>query len=581
MVASVAAPVRGTTREQRARLPLARSVAVEAAVEFGVCIRPVAVRRTDVRTGETVVVDVPCGSTLASACPPCADRSRRLRAQQCREGWHMEAEPELTPDRSTAGQRDLVVERADVTAALVTAQETGNLGVAAATVEVLSEIDADIAAAGMRGSVDPDRPSRRVRSTRRRGDAPDLPARPSNGSTLGRVFTDDRTGKRFRPSLFLTVTLPSYGRVRPGESTPVDPAGYDYPRAARDAVHFGKLLDRLVQNLRRVAGYDLQYFAVVEPQRRLAPHAHFAIRGTLPRALVRQVVAATYHQVWWPATDEVVYAGDRLPVWDPAADEGAGGYRDPETGQVLPTWGEAVDAIGADADPEHVVRFGSQVDVKGVLAGSPEAEKAIGYLVKYLTKTLGDPLDPDPDPVTDGDGNQLASVTDSDRRARGAAHRDRLLEELRWQPCSPACPNWLRYGVQPRNPREGMRPGSCRGKAHRPTHLGYAGRRVLVSRKWTGKTLTDHRADRRAFVLQALGVDPATETDTGGRYLWELARPTDPDVAPLSRRLLLALAERERWRAAYRAARDAIPPGNSATVRRGRRDGSGDARWPR
>jgi hypothetical protein len=40
-----------------------------------------------------------------------------------------------------------------------------------------------------------------------------------------------------------------------------------------------------------------------------------------------------------------------------------------------------------------------------------------------------------------------------------------------------------------------MIPG-CRGKAHKPEHLGYAGRRVLVSRKWSNKTLTEHKQDR-------------------------------------------------------------------------------------
>ena len=29
-------------------------------------------------------------------------------------------------------------------------------------------------------------------------------------------------------------------------------------------------------------------------------------------------------------------------------------------------------------------------------------------------------------------------------------HIDRLHDEVRWLPCSPACANWLRYGVQPK-----------------------------------------------------------------------------------------------------------------------------------
>lgn len=55
----------------------------------------------------------------------------------------------------------------------------------------------------------------------------------------------------------------------------------------------------------RSLGYDVQYFAAVEPQRRLAPHIHIAIRGTLSRTELRQALAATYHQVWWPDTSIV------------------------------------------------------------------------------------------------------------------------------------------------------------------------------------------------------------------------------------------------------------------------------------
>jgi hypothetical protein len=53
-----------------------------------------------------------------------------------------------------------------------------------------------------------------------------------------------------------------------------------------------------MQNLRRYCGYDIQYFAATEPQRRLAPHVHIAIRGTISRAELREVIAAIYHQVW-------------------------------------------------------------------------------------------------------------------------------------------------------------------------------------------------------------------------------------------------------------------------------------------
>ena len=108
--------------------------------------------------------------------------------------------------------------------------------------------------------------------------------------------------------MFLTLTCPGYGRVSE-DGTPIDSAGYDYIRAARDALHFAALFDRFTQNLRRVLGYDVQYFATIEPQRRLAPHVHIAMRGTISRAELREIIAATYHQVWWPATDQVRFEG--------------------------------------------------------------------------------------------------------------------------------------------------------------------------------------------------------------------------------------------------------------------------------
>jgi hypothetical protein len=120
------------------------------------------------------------------------------------------------------------------------------------------------------------------------------------------------------------LTCPSYGRVCQ-DGTPADPDSYDYTRAARDALHFAGLFDRFIQNLRRFVGYDVQYFAAIEPQRRLAPHIHIAMRGTTSRAELRQVLAATYHQVWWPPTDTIRFDGADVPEWD----EHTANYLDP------------------------------------------------------------------------------------------------------------------------------------------------------------------------------------------------------------------------------------------------------------
>ena len=73
----------------------------------------------------------------------------------------------------------------------------------------------------------------------------------------------------------------------------------------------------------------MQYFAAIEPQRRLAPHVHIAMRGTVARAEIRRVLAATYHQVWWPNVSEVRFDEDQLPVWD----EASGNYVDPLPGK--------------------------------------------------------------------------------------------------------------------------------------------------------------------------------------------------------------------------------------------------------
>ncbi|SNQ49399.1 hypothetical protein FRACA_330002 [Frankia canadensis] len=62
------------SRLARMRQPLARHVVEAVAVEEGACIRPVALRRVDLDTGETTIIPAPCGATLASKCLPCAAR---------------------------------------------------------------------------------------------------------------------------------------------------------------------------------------------------------------------------------------------------------------------------------------------------------------------------------------------------------------------------------------------------------------------------------------------------------------------------------------------------------------------------
>lgn len=163
----------------------------------------------------------------------------------------------------------------------------------------------------------------------------------------------------------------------------------------------------------------------------------------------------------------------------------------------------------------------------------------------YLTKAVAEVVEP---------------ATDVQRQ-----HADRLHAELAVTQCSPRCAVWLRYGVEPLGANSKTVPGHCKGRAHRRTTLGLPGRRVLVSRNWSGKTLADHQADRKAFVAEALAavgiVRPAVDTT---RLIWRKITPGDQNVPPRSHLIMHAIAERITWRAEYdRAmlAASGAPPG--------------------
>jgi hypothetical protein len=566
----VEAPRPGS-RASRMALPLALDALKDMAAEHGVCLRPISMRRTNIATGQTEVIDLPCGSTREDKCVPCS--KLRLRQTQIREGWHRSDEPLPGPAPATPEQRSLIALRAHFEFERAAAEHAALWDQVAELDEAITEVEEAIAAEGLRGRIAPphndnedqEQEQKRKRSTRRRQDAPDLPRQKVAPRTVGRTYTAP-DGTVYRPSTWLTLTLDSYGPVhteaRGGRScpcghlhakdsgvlgTPLDRSRYDYRRAAWDAVHFPRLLDRFWQNLRRCAGWNVQYAGCVEPQRRLAPHAHFAVRGTLPRVLIRQVAAATYHQVWWPSVNGPMYGSDHLPVWDDEL-----GWLDPDTRQPLTTWDQALDAIDADddAEPVHVVRFGTQIDVKGVEAGTDDAKRLPGYITKYITKTAASCHKMDSDPQRD--------------------HLERLWQELRRTPCSDRCANWLLFGIVPKKAHARLRPGRCKGKVHQRETLGIGGRRVLVSREWSGKTLADHKYDARAWVkalLGATGTDEEGSEDTGpvlvepDAFAWEMARPDDPDVSPLAHRLLRAVSERMQWRRALLTARDRAAQG--------------------
>lgn len=472
-----AAAPRPGSRAARMALPRSVDVLKQIAIEYGVCVRPLAMRRTDLDTGLTEVIDLPCGATREDKCPPCAKKNRRLRQAQIREGWHRDDEPLPGPEPATEAQKSLILFRAHLEFSRDEAVRAAQWDQVTDLDEAIREVEEAIAAEGLRGRVGPphagvdedqdDEPGRRrKRSTRRRQDAPDLPRRKVERRTVGKTYTAP-DGATYRPSMWLTLTLDSYGPVRP-DGTPVNPGRYDYRRAAWDAVHFPRLLDRFWQNLRRCEGWNVQYAGCVEPQRRLAPHAHFAIRGTIPRDVLRTVAAATYHQVWWPAVDVQRYTLDRLPIWD----EQAAAWVDPGTREPLTTWTEALDAIDEDpdAEPVHVVRFGAQVDARGVMPGTEDAERTIRYVTKYITKHTGDchkADGPDPAPA------RRAAVR-ARRQPRGRSGRPVLP--------GPARRAALRVGLRPvveARPREGA-DRIAGGLAARPPALRPAARGGLA-----------------------------------------------------------------------------------------------------
>jgi hypothetical protein len=73
-----------------------------------------------------------------------------------------------------------------------------------------------------------------------------------------------------------------------------------------------------------------------------------------------------------------------------------------------------------------------------------DSARCIGYLTKYLTKQLGE-----------------CHYVDTDAQR---AHIERPADTLRFEPCSPTCANWLRYGIPPKKPRPGLVPAQCRAR---------------------------------------------------------------------------------------------------------------------
>ncbi|WP_225732254.1 helitron helicase-like domain-containing protein [Nocardia sp. JCM 34519.1] len=539
-------PLRQTAMQRRG-MPNFYDIALATAEKFGVCKRPIPMRVYDPRTLTEMYVATPCKATIASTCAACAKAARAVRVTQCYEGWHLDAEPVDEKPEPTEWQVHLLTARANLLDDYQAAKAEGDEHLMDGIRELVADLDAELHDTGWTvklAALDPLPKKRRIRSTKRRQDMPDLPRKKVSRTTIGEIFAG-----KYRPSMMITLTLPSYGKINPdggrdkdgkpaSDGSPRDPDTYDYQSAARDIVHFAALRDRFKKNLRRCVGWNVQYWEMVEPQKRGAPHVHMLIRGRIPREVVKQVARGTYHQVWWPYHDaeNEVYGHGRMPVWD----NKTATFVDPDTKAALPGFDDARDNL----KPAHVIKFGAQIDpkhIKGVIGGTQEAARTIGYVTKYLTKSIAEVLEP--------------------QSARAAVHYDRLHAELQHTPCSETCAVWLRFGIVPQGATEKTIPGRCRGKAHRRDTLGLPGRRVLNSRKWTGKTLADHKADRVEFVRQLLGKVGMTLPETDRLQITPV-EPGDQHCPPRDQLIMAHIAQRTRWRAEY-ATRllAASPPG--------------------
>src|SRR5918997_2755523 len=149
------------TRAQRAVLPLSADVAQVLAEQHGVCIRPLAMRRIDTSTGRVEIVPVPCGCTRQDQCPPCADKARRLRMVQCREGWHLDTEPVTERTKPTEEHKALMGARSDLLAAYTECKTLGDENTAEQLAESVAELDTELRAAGVRGRLAPLNPPAR------------------------------------------------------------------------------------------------------------------------------------------------------------------------------------------------------------------------------------------------------------------------------------------------------------------------------------------------------------------------------------------------------------------------------------
>lgn len=92
-------------------------------------------------------------------------------------------------------------------------------------------------------------------------------------------------------------------------------------------------------------------------------HAELRSRARrLPARSLEPAPAPSWRLPWPSPCLPPFLAGAWLPEWH----EASGQYVDPDTGEFLPTWDQALDAVGPHDQPLHVARYRTKFDAQGV-----------------------------------------------------------------------------------------------------------------------------------------------------------------------------------------------------------------------
>ena len=298
--------------------------------------------------------------------------------------------------------------------------------------------------AGMRGNVLPARRPRRPRSTRRRQDAPDLPRGKVSKRTVGRTYAAP-DGKTFRPSMFLTLTCPtatagSATTARRSTRARTTIGGRRGTRCTSPRCSTG--------SCRTCAASSARTCSTSPPSNR-----NDGSRRTCTSRCAAPSPAPSCGRSWPRPTTR---CGGRPPT---PSGSTATSCRSGTSTRRLPRPGHRRSPAHLGRGPRRDRRrrtsrgtwpgSGTRFDAQGVLAGSKDAARCIGYLTKYLTKQRR-PTATRPTP-TPGAPTPTGSPT---RCGTSRARR--------------RCANWLRYGVQPKNARPGLRARPLQGQGPPP-----------------------------------------------------------------------------------------------------------------